>query len=101
MTELPTVCRRCGRDIAWQCRGLCRWCYYSPFREEFALPIVTARGAKSRRSAAFEETTYTDDEAEFLKAIDEYKRSNRRPFPTWKEVLEVLRSLGYEKASKA
>jgi hypothetical protein len=27
--------------------------------------------------------------------MDLYKRNNRRPFPTWSEVLEVIRSLGY------
>ena len=25
--------------------------------------------------------------------MDRYKRENRRPFPTWSEVLEVMRSL--------
>jgi hypothetical protein len=29
--------------------------------------------------------------------MDQYKRANRRPFPTWSEVLEVLRALGYRK----
>ncbi|HEV3142850.1 MAG TPA: hypothetical protein VGZ47_03085 [Gemmataceae bacterium] len=37
------------------------------------------------------------DEVEFMKAMDQYKRDNRRPFPTWSEVLEVLRALGYRK----
>jgi hypothetical protein len=37
------------------------------------------------------------DEIEFVKAMDQYKRDNRRPFPTWSEVLEVLRALGYRK----
>ena len=36
-----------------------------------------------------------------MKAMDLYKRSNRRPFPTWSEVLEVLRSLGYRKTEAA
>ena len=35
------------------------------------------------------------EEAAFRTAMDRYKRENRRPFPTWSEVLEVLRSLGY------
>src|SRR5207253_5985915 len=47
------------------------------------------------------ERDYTDDEIEFMKAMDQYKRSNRRPFPTWREVLEVLRSLGYRKVEAA
>ena len=43
------------------------------------------------------ERDYNDDEILFMKAMDEYKRLNRRPFPTWSEVLEVLHSLGYRK----
>ena len=39
----------------------------------------------------------SDEEIIFMKAMDQYKRANRRPFPTWSEVLEVLRSLGYRK----
>ena len=35
----------------------------------------------------------------FLKAIDVYKRVNDRPFPTWTEVLEVIRKLGYRKTA--
>lgn len=46
------------------------------------------------------ERDYTDDEAEFMKAMDRYKRENRRPFPTWSEVLEVLRSLGYRRVAE-
>lgn len=34
---------------------------------------------------------------EFIQAIDEYKRLQQRPFPSWSEVLEVLKSLGYSK----
>lgn len=30
-------------------------------------------------------------------AIAAYKRSNDRPYPTWTEVLEVIRKLGYRK----
>lgn len=39
------------------------------------------------------------DEVEFLMAMDEYKRANRRPFPTWSEVLWVIRELGYRKVN--
>jgi hypothetical protein len=46
------------------------------------------------------ERDYTDDEIEFMKAMDQYKRDNRRPFPTWSEVLEVLRALGYRKVAE-
>src|SRR6266480_844913 len=46
------------------------------------------------------ERDYTNDEIEFMKAMDQYKRDNRRPFPTWSEVLEVLRALGYRKTAE-
>lgn len=45
------------------------------------------------------ERDYTNDEIEFMKAMDQYKRDNRRPFPTWSEVLEVMRALGYRKVA--
>jgi hypothetical protein len=47
------------------------------------------------------ERDYTDEEIIFMKAMDQYKRDNRRPFPTWSEVLEVLYSLGYRKVADA
>jgi hypothetical protein len=46
------------------------------------------------------EREYTNDEIEFMKAMDQYKRDNRRPFPTWSEVLEVLQALGYRKVAE-
>ncbi len=45
------------------------------------------------------ERDYSLDEVEFMKAMDEYKRKSGRMFPTWSEVLEVVRGLGYAKAS--
>src|SRR5580692_1849821 len=46
------------------------------------------------------ERDYSDEEIEFMKSMDQYKRENRRPFPTWSEVLEVLRALGYRKVAE-
>src|SRR5205085_6453600 len=46
------------------------------------------------------ERDYSTDEIEFMKAMDQYKRENRRPFPTWSEVLEVLRALGYRRVAE-
>ncbi len=34
---------------------------------------------------------------EFIDAINKYKRQYSRPFPSWSEVLYVLRQLGYKK----
>jgi hypothetical protein len=45
------------------------------------------------------ERDYSDEEIEFMKSMDQYKRENRRPFPTWSEVLEVLLALGYRKVA--
>ena len=45
------------------------------------------------------ERDYNEDEISFMKAMDQYKRDNRRPFPTWSEVLEVLHALGYRKVA--
>lgn len=43
------------------------------------------------------ERDYSDAEVEFMNALDLYKRTNGRMFPTCSEILEVIRSLGYEK----
>lgn len=45
------------------------------------------------------ERDYSDNEIEFMRAMDDYKRKSGRPFPTWSEVLEVLMSLGYRKVA--
>ncbi len=60
------------------------------------------RGPGRRRSDVrreAEEGEMTDDLLEFVMAIDEYKRINSRPFPTWSEVFEVIRYLGYRKVA--
>lgn len=43
------------------------------------------------------ERDYTDEEIEFMRAMDEYKRKSGRMFPTWSEVLEVVRGMGYKR----
>jgi hypothetical protein len=37
------------------------------------------------------------DVLEFIAALDAYKNAHNRPFPSWSEVLHVLRSLGYRR----
>jgi len=56
------------------------------------------RRSDPRRSA--EEGEMTDEQFEFLMAIDKYKRVNNRPFPTWTEVLDVIQALGYRKVAE-
>ena len=58
------------------------------------------RGPGRRRSdfmKAAEEGEMTPEQFLFIKAIDAYKRVNNKPYPTWTEVLEVIRKLGYRK----
>lgn len=56
------------------------------------------RRSEDRRSA--EEGEMTEEQFDFLMAINEYKRVNRRPFPTWSEVLDVMKALGYRKVAE-
>jgi hypothetical protein len=46
------------------------------------------------------EREYTKAEVEFMLAMKAYKERSGRMFPTWSEVLEVLKELGYEKAAE-
>lgn len=46
------------------------------------------------------ERDYSDQEIEFMQAMDAYKRSSGRMFPTCSEILEVLRDLGYQQVGK-
>ncbi|CAN5199317.1 hypothetical protein BH11PLA2_BH11PLA2_53240 [soil metagenome] len=82
-------------------------------RRKRNIPVATDRRAAnaaekrrtSERRRLIDPTTcerdYSDEEGIFMKAMDRYKRENRRPFPTWSEVLEVLESLGYRKIAEA
>jgi hypothetical protein len=67
------------------------------------LGLDRRRGPGRRRGTdrkAAEEGHMSDEQFEFLMAIDEYKRANNRPFPTWTEVLEVIKALGYRKVAE-
>ena len=56
------------------------------------------RRSEDRRSA--EEGEMTDEQFEFIIAINEYKRVNKRPVPSWTEVLDIITALGYRKVAK-
>lgn len=47
------------------------------------------------------EREYSGAEIEFMHAMDEYKRSSGRMFPTNSEILEVLLKMGYRKIANA
>jgi len=61
------------------------------------------RGPGKRRSADrknAEEGQMSDEQLDFLMAIEQYKEQNKRNFPTWTEVLEVIKALGYRKVEE-
>jgi len=75
-------------------------------REEDSLEAVSPtpeRRQKVQRRRQIDPTTcerdYSNDEVEFMNAMDEYKRTSGRMFPTCSEVLEVVRELGYVRLS--
>ena len=65
-----------------------------------ATGLERRRGPGRRRSddrKAAEEGEMTTEQFEFVMAIETYKRVNKKMFPTWTEVLEVITQLGYRK----
>jgi hypothetical protein len=68
---------------------------------ELKLPnMERRRGAGIRRPEerrAAEEGELTNEQFEFVLAIEEYKKVNKKTFPTWTEVLEVIKLLGYRR----
>lgn len=75
-------------------------------RRKSSIPIAEERRQAPRRKTPrrrqIDPTTcerdYSDQEIEFMQAMDAYKRSSGRMFPTCSEILEVLRNLGYQQA---
>ena len=65
-----------------------------------ATGLERRRGPGRRRSddrKAAEEGEMTAEQFEFCMAIQTYKKVNKKLYPTWTEVLEVVRQLGYRK----
>ncbi len=57
------------------------------------------RRLTDERKAA-EQGQMSDEQFEFLLAIEEYKQQNDKLFPTWTEVFEVIQALGYRKVAE-
>ena len=58
------------------------------------------RGPGRRRSdflRAAEEGEMTDEQFMFLMVIEAFKNANGKTFPSWTDVLEVIRKMGYRK----
>lgn len=61
------------------------------------LPAMSPRPGFRLHNPTTSEVDYSAEEAEFMAAMEAYKRSHRRPFPTCREVLAVVKSLGYSR----
>ncbi|MDP6538564.1 MAG: hypothetical protein QF410_03365 [Planctomycetota bacterium] len=59
----------------------------------------TTQKSPKRKKTTLRPDEMSSEVIEFITAIDDYKRVHGRPFPTWSEVLTVLKSLGYERES--
>lgn len=74
-------------------------------RRKDTKPVVQERRAKVQRRRQIDPTTcerdYSDDEIQFMHALDAYKRSSGRMFPTCSEILEVIRDMGYVRVTPA
>lgn len=47
------------------------------------------------------EVEYSDQELELIRAVDQYKTNNpSRQYPTWREVLLIIQSLGYRRVAE-
>ena len=79
-------------------------------RRKRNIPVATDRRRSDRRgdppvpdqyragARHMNEYPLLPEEMEFINAINAYKTKHSRPFPTWSEVLHVLKALGYRKA---
>lgn len=68
--------------------------------EGFSTNLERRRGPGRRRTdfmKSAEEGEMTQEQFLFVMAIDAFKRVNGKSFPTWTDVLEVVRKLGYRK----
>jgi hypothetical protein len=69
-------------------------------RRKQQIPVAVER-RKVQRRRQIDPTTcereYTAEEVEFMQAMDAYKRSSGRMFPTCSEILEVIKKLGYQR----
>lgn len=93
--------RRTGLDRRQQTRAEAG--YGGPERrtgERRDTGLERRRGPGRRRSderKSAEEGEMNVEQFEFVMAIETYKKLNRRMYPTWTEILEIVRQLGYRK----
>lgn len=62
------------------------------------------RGAGRRLSdftKSAEEGEFTKEQFLFVQGVEAFKRANAKAYPTWTDVLEVIRLLGYRKTARS
>lgn len=47
--------------------------------------------------ASVEDMEYTDDELELFRAVEAFKNRTQDPFPTLRDMLNIIKELGYRK----
>lgn len=98
--EVATISRRREeRRIAAEAKSAAKKTT-KPVAKSEAAPLPERREKVNRRRQIDPTTCerdYSELEVEFMNALDEYKRTSGRMFPTCSEVLEVIRDLGYAK----
>jgi len=88
--------RRAGADRRWGLPDT------RPEPTERRSGLDRRRGPGRRRTddrRAAEEGDMTDDQFEFIMAINEYKKVNHVAFPSFTEILEIAKALGYRKVA--
>lgn len=77
-------------------------------RRKDTKPVAVERRTQERRTKVARrrqidpttcEREYNDEEILFMQALESYKRTSGRMFPTCSEILEVVRGLGYVRVS--
>ncbi|MGE3752550.1 MAG: hypothetical protein AB7I45_00180 [Planctomycetota bacterium] len=70
-------------------------------RTDVPVPVERRSGkdrrVAERRKRSINQYDLEAETLEFIRAINGFKERTGRAFPTWSEVLKILRDLGYEK----
>ncbi len=59
--------------------------------------LTGKRAQEKARKVWQDEERENMETLEFIKAVDRYKRKTQKAFPSWTEVLKIIKSLGYRK----
>ena len=69
----------------------------SPGKRAVVKPSANSANQKDLGRASPRMADVDEDVLEFIAAIEDFKQTHSRPFPSWSEILRVVRDLGYER----